>query len=203
MIQLRAVITINTALLPCDGRGLIVSDDGRRSFVTGLVPLGRVQWYLYIIFLIVSSSCSWPGSSLRSAAIRRLTLFLAAGEDIRPLLLPSFPLPSQSFFCFPVHLLLLLFYSFFFHHHSPSLSVLCNASTVVTAYTAYTASTYTVCAAFCLHFYIVVDMPIYTASWIGRFKNTASVALCWKIRWDGMGAWDSWDGSFPLDCFDY
>ena len=62
--------------------------------------------------------------------------------------------------------------------HKLLVNTVCNASTVVTAYTAYTASTYTVCAAFCLHFYIVVDMPIYTASWIGRFKNTASVALC-------------------------
>ena len=131
MIQLRAVITINTALLPCDGRGLIVSDDGRRSFVTGLVPLGRVQWYLYIIFLIVSSSCSWPGSSLRSAAIRRLTLFLAAGEDIRPLLLPSFPLPSQSFFCFPVHSLLLLYSFSFTIIPLPSQSFLCFPSLLV------------------------------------------------------------------------
>ena len=59
--------------------------------------------------------------------------------------------------------------------HKLLVNTVCNASTVVTAYT---ASTYTVCAAFCLHFYIVVDMPIYTALWIGRFKNTASVALC-------------------------
>ena len=38
-----AVGKVNTALLPCEGRGLICSDLGRRSFVPGLVPLGRVQ----------------------------------------------------------------------------------------------------------------------------------------------------------------
>ena len=38
-----AVGKVNTALLPCDGRGLTGSDEGRRSFVPGLVPLGRVQ----------------------------------------------------------------------------------------------------------------------------------------------------------------
>ena len=38
-----AVGKVNTALLPCDGRGLIGSDEGRRSSVPGLVPLGRVQ----------------------------------------------------------------------------------------------------------------------------------------------------------------
>ena len=38
-----AVGKVNTALLPCDGSGLVGSDEGRRSSVPGLVPLGRVQ----------------------------------------------------------------------------------------------------------------------------------------------------------------
>ena len=36
--------------------------------------------------------------------------------------------------------------------HKLLVNTVCNASTVVTAYTAYTASAYTVCSAFCLHF---------------------------------------------------
>ena len=38
-----AVGKVNTALLPCDGRGLTGSDEGRSSSVHGLDTLGRVQ----------------------------------------------------------------------------------------------------------------------------------------------------------------
>ena len=40
-----AVGKVNTALLPCDGYGLVGSDEGRKKF------------------------CSWPGSSRESAVI--------------------------------------------------------------------------------------------------------------------------------------
>ena len=42
-LRLFTVGKVNTALLPCDGHGLIGSDERKRSFVPGLVPLGKVQ----------------------------------------------------------------------------------------------------------------------------------------------------------------
>ena len=59
-----AVRKVDTALLLCDGYGLVGLQEGRKSSVPGLDPLGRVQRSRCIIFRIVISSCSWPGSFL-------------------------------------------------------------------------------------------------------------------------------------------